>query len=209
MRPVLVVLVVAFVFAPSLAFAAEDGWDGGYETTAERRSGFVASIGLGFGAGAALGYPNEVSKIDRPEFESSTGTSFASASSIWIGGALRDWFTFGLGLASLGMKSGDLEGAASAFIVHVEAFPLYSLSGRLRDLSFYTDFGAGGLLIEGGPEDADGGFISYLGAGSSFELFRLGHFAFGPTLGGMYAYSQSAEAGGVFAGIRGTFYGGP
>jgi len=209
MRPSVWVPVFAGVLWPSLALAAEDSWDGGYDTHAERRSGFVASVGLGFGVGAAQGYPNEVSKIDDPQYESSTGSGFSSMNSIWIGGALRDWFTFGLGIAGMGLKVDELEAVASGFIFHVEAFPLYSLGGKLRDLAFYTDFGAGGLTIEGGPEKADGGFISYIGAGSSFELFRFGHFALGPTLGGIYAYSQSAQAGGVFAGFRGSFYGGP
>jgi hypothetical protein len=208
MRSLVALSLVGFVLSPSLARAAEDSWDGGYEVEAERRSGFVASANLGFGVGAAHGYPNEVSKIDDPAYESSTGSGFSSMNSIWIGGALRDWFTFGLGLAGMGMKVDDLEAAASGFIVHVEAFPLYSLGGKLRDLAFYTDFGAGSVVIEGGPEKADG-FVSFLGAGASYELFRFGHFALGPTLGGIYAYSESATAGGVFAGFRGSFYGGP
>jgi hypothetical protein len=209
MRSLAAVPILAGFLTPSLAFAAEDAWDGGYGTKAERRSGFVASLGLGMGVSAAQGYPNEVSKIDDPAYESETGAALGSTNTIWIGGALRDWFTFGLGLAAFGMKSGDLEAGASGFIVHVEAFPFYTLGGKFRDLAFYTDLGAGGLVIEGGVEKADGGFISFIGAGSSFELFRFGHFALGPTLGGIYTSSQSAMAGGAFLGFRGTFYGGP
>ena len=209
MRSLAALPFLALAVWPSFAFAAEDSWDGGYDAQAERRSGFVASANLGFGMGAANGYPNEISKIDDPDFESSTGSGFASMNSLWIGGALRDWFTFGLGIAGLGMKAGDLEATASGFIFHVEAFPLYSLGGKLRDLALYADFGAGGIVIEGGPETVDGNFVSFLGAGASFELFRWGHFALGPTLGGIYAYSDPARAGGVFAGIRGSFYGGP
>jgi hypothetical protein len=197
------------VLAPSIASAAEDSWDGGYAVKAERRSGFVASVGIGFGVAGGEGYPNDISKIDDPDYRTTADPAFGSMNSIWIGGALRDWFTFGLGLNGFGAKDGDLTTRGSAFILHVEAFPLYNLGGKLRDLAFYTDFGAGGLLIEGGPEKADGGFISYLGAGSSFELWRLGHFALGPTLGGVYTYSQSADAFGAFLGFRGSFYGGP
>jgi hypothetical protein len=197
------------VIAPSIASAAEDSWDGGYAVKAERRSGFVASVGIGFGVAGGQGYPNEVSKIDDPDYRTTADPAFGSMNSIWIGGALRDWFTFGLGLNGFGAKDGDLTTRGSAFILHVEAFPLYNLGGKLRDLAFYTDFGAGGLTIEGGPEKAEGGFISYLGAGSSFELWRLGHFALGPTLGGVYTYSQSADAFGAFLGFRASFYGGP
>ena len=209
MRSSFLPAVLTALFVPSIASAAEDAWDGGYEVKAERRSGFVASLGLGAGLGAAQGYPNDVSKIDDRAFETSTGAAFSRTNSLWIGGALRDWFVFGLGLNGLRAQAGDHEVTGSAFILHVEAFPLFNLGGRWRDLAFYTDFGAGDLTISGGPEKADAGFMSYLGAGSSFELFRWGHFALGPTLGGMYAYSQSAQMGGGFLGLRGTFYGGP
>jgi hypothetical protein len=204
-------LTAAFAasFVPAIASAAEETWDGGYDLKAERRSGFVASLGLGLGLGSARGYPNEVSKIDDPAFETSTGTAFSRTESLWIGGALRDWFIFGLGFTGLVANAGGHEALGSAFILHVEAFPLFNLGGKWRDLSFYSDFGAGGLTISGGPEKADAGFMSYVAAGSSYELFRFGHFALGPVLAGTYAYSQSAKMGGGYLGLRGTFYGGP
>jgi hypothetical protein len=191
------------------AAAAEDQWDGGYAMPAQRRSGFVATFDLGFGLGQASGYPNEVSKIDDPDYESSTGAAFASTWSLWAGGALRDWFTFGLGVMSLGAGSGDIKAGSTAFILHVEAFPLWSLGGKLRDVSVYSHFGAGGLSITGGPEKAEGGLMSVLGGGVGYELWRLGHFAIGPVLEGSYMYSQSGEAFGVFAALRSSFYGGP
>lgn len=209
MRSSFLLAVLAASLVPSLANAAEDAWDGGYDVKAERRSGFVAALNIGAGLGAAHGYPNDISKIDDPAFETSTGAAFSRSNSLWIGGALRDWFTFGLGFTGVQATAGEHEVMASAFILHVEAFPLWNLGGKWRDLAFYTDFGAGGLTISGGPEEADGGFLSYLGAGASYELFRWGHVALGPTLGGHYAYSQSAELGGGYLGIRGTFYGGP
>lgn len=195
--------------ASGWAAAAEDNWDGGYAGKAERRSGFVAAVDLGFGLGHASGYPNEISKIDDPDFESSTGAAFGSTWSIWAGGALRDWFTFGLGLMSLGAASKDIKAGGTAFILHVETFPLWSMGGRLRDISVYTNFGAGSLAITGGPEKAEGGLMSVLGGGVGYELWRPGHFAIGPMLEGSYLYSQSGEAFGVFAGIRASFHGGP
>jgi hypothetical protein len=64
-------------------------------------------------------------------------------------------------------------------------------------------------MIEGGPEKADGGLVSVLDFGFAFDAFRVGHFAFGPTLETAYTYSQSADGMGVFAGFRSVFYGGP
>ncbi|MGC4090976.1 MAG: hypothetical protein QM756_24500 [Polyangiaceae bacterium] len=197
------------LLAPSLALAENESWDGGYELRAERRSGFTASAGLGLGLGVASGYPNSIEKQNDPAYESSIGAGFGSLSSLWIGGALRDWFIFGLGMSGYGASSGKLKASGGTFILHVEAFPLWSLGGRFRDLSMFTEFGAGGVTIEGGPEKADGGLLSSIGLGASYELFRWGHFALGPTLTSNYLYSDSMTAYGVFAGVRTTFYGGP
>ncbi|HLV66826.1 MAG TPA: hypothetical protein VKY73_13485 [Polyangiaceae bacterium] len=189
--------------------AAEDHWDGGYEIQAERRSGLALGITLGSGLGVASGYPNDVEKIGEPEFRSETGLASGGQVTAWLGGALRDWFIVGLGLHSFGFGSEGNQAGGGAFILHVEAFPLWSLGGRFRDLSFFTDFGAGGLVIEGGPENADGGALSLINAGVSFEAFRWGPLALGPSLTGTYAYSQSIEAGAAFIGARATLYGGP
>jgi hypothetical protein len=189
--------------------ATQNEWDGGYEQRAERRSGFVASLSLGAGMAAASGYPNEVEKIDDPAYETSTGLTFGTANSLWIGGALRDWFVFGLGLWGVAATKDDLEAVAGGFMLRVETFPLWSLGGRFRDLSIYTNLGPGGLTIEGGPEKADGGLVSMLSVGTSFELFRLKYFAVGPTFEGIYLYSQSAESASAFLGVKGTVYTGP
>lgn len=189
--------------------AQHQDWDGGYDLRAERRSGFAAGIQVGYGVSSASGYPNEVEKLDRSEYRSSTGLSFGSANTIWLGGALRDWFVFGLGIWGVSAKKGDIEALGSGFMLHVEAFPLFALGGRFRDLSVYTNVGPGALKIEGGPEDADGGLMSMLNLGVSFEVLRLKFFALGPTLDGMYTYSQYANGGGAFLGVKGVIYGGP
>ncbi len=209
MRLVGAALVLALSLSAGVAGAAEDTWDGGYSIKATRRSGFAASLQLGYGAARLVGYPNESSKIDNSAFKSTTGTALSSTYTLWLGGALRDWFVFGLGLSGIGASKGKIKGGGAAFIAHVETFPLWSLGGKLRDLSAYGNFGAGGLTLEGGREDADGGFMSVVGGGVSYELFRTGYFAFGPFVEGTYMFSRSAEAGGMYAGIRSTFYGGP
>jgi hypothetical protein len=209
MKIVGVAVVLALSLCSAVASAAEDSWDGGYSIQATRRSGFMAAIDLGFGMGHLAGYPNENSKIDDRAYRSSTGSAFGSTYTLWAGGALRDWFVFGLGLSAMGASKGKIQAGGSAFIVHVEAFPLWSLGGRFRDWSFYGNFGAGGVRITGGVEDADGGLMSTLAAGSSFELFRPGSFTFGPFLESTYMYSQSVNAFGVFSGVRASFHGGP
>ena len=150
-----------------------------------------------------------LSKQNNPLYESSTSAAFGTSSSLWLGGALRDWFTFGLSLTSVGATSGNMKARERAFILHIEAFPFWSLGGRWRDVAAFTELGAGGMTLEGGPEKAEGGLLSTLGFGLSYELFRWGHFALGPTLASNYLYSDSMEAFGVFAGVRTSFYGGP
>lgn len=189
--------------------AAKGEWDGGYTQKAERRSGFAASIGLGAGIAAARGYPNEIGRIDDPEYRSSTGPGFGTVNTIWLGGALRDWFVFGLGIWGMGANANDLEAVSGGFMLRVETFPLWSLGGRLRDLSLFTNLGFGGMTIEGGPEKAEDGLMSMISFGSSFELFRLKYFAVGPSLEGVYLYSRAGLAGGGFLGVKGTVYGGP
>ncbi len=204
-------LLLGFVtlLTPSLALAASQEWDGGYQTKAQRRSGLAASVGLGIGFGDASGYPNDVGKQYDPAYQSSIDAGLGSAWSLWVGGALRDWFTFGVGMSSFGAGSGNLKAAGGAFILHVEGFPAWSLGGPWRDLSTFADFGAGGVSITGGREKTDGGLMSVVGGGVSYELFRFGHFALGPMLSSNYLYSETSHAFGVFGGIRSTFYGGP
>lgn len=180
-----------------------------YPVVSERRSGFAASVGFGYGLSAARGYPNEPEKIDNPDFESEIDPSFGAINTLWIGGAPRDWLVLGMGIWGLSGSEEDLKGTGGGFLIHVEPFPLWSLGGRFRDLALYANLGAGSHSIKGGPEKTDGGLMSLISVGTAFELFRFGHFALGPTLEGTFLYSLSARVGGGFAGLRGTFYGGP
>ena len=202
-------LVVVSTLVSGTALAAEKDWDGGYDVPKERRSGFAGSLGFGVGLGHVEGYPNAVSKIDEPAYLSSTGAAPGTSSSFWLGGAIRDWFSLGLGISTFGASSGGIKGGGTAYVLHVETFPLYPLGGKLRDLALFANVGAGGMSITGGPEKADGGLMSVLGLGASYELLRFGHFTLGPVLEGGYRFSQSATAYGLFAGIRTTIYGGP
>jgi hypothetical protein len=196
---------------PAFAQATDnEAWDGGYGVVAERRSDIVLGASAGLLLGTASGYPNELVKIDDPRYESSTGFAAGTGLSFWLGGALTDWFTFGVGATFLGGSGSDGKMSAQAFIVKVEAFPLYGMGGPLRDLAFFADFGAGGMSVEGEPaEAAEGGFPSVVGLGSAYELFRLGHFAFAPTAEYMLINSQTVNSHSMIFGVRALFYGGP
>jgi hypothetical protein len=212
-KKLVTLLTLAGVFATAPAFAQQndnEAWDGGFEQKAERRSDVVLGVSGGLLLGNAYGYPNEIDKIDEPAFESNTGFALGNGLSFWLGGALTDWFTFGLGLTLLSSSGSDREMSAQAFLVRVEAFPLYGMGGPLRDLAFFADFGAGSMSIEGNPEDpAEGGFTSVAGFGSAYELLRFGHFAIGPTAQYLLVRSPSVTAHSGILGLRALFYGGP
>jgi hypothetical protein len=206
-----VCLAGVFTALPAVAQSTDnEAWDGGFDQKAERRSDLVLGASAGLLLGTGSGYPNEIDKIDEPRYESTTGFAAGTGFSFWLGGALADWFTFGVGTTFLGGAgpSGSMNGFA--FIVKVEAFPLYGQGGPLRDLAFFADFGAGALDIEGEPVDrAEGGFTSVAGLGSAYELFRFGHFSFAPMAEYVLVRSPSVTAHSMIFGARAVFYGGP
>jgi hypothetical protein len=196
---------------PAFAQATDnEAWDGGFNQKAERRSDLVLGASAGLLLGTTSGYPNELDKIDVSRYEASTGFAAGTAFSFWLGGALTDWFTFGVGTTLLGGSgpSGKMNGLA--FIVKVEAFPLYGKGGPFRDLAFFADFGAGSMGVDGErPDPAEGGFTSVAGLGSAYELFRLGHFSFAPTAQYLFVNSPSLTSHSAILGARAVFYGGP
>ena len=206
-------LALAFALAPRAASAQptdNEAWDGGFDQKAERRSDFVMGASGGLLLGTASGYPNEIDKVDDPRYESKTGFALGSGLSFWLGGALADWFTFGVGGLFVNASGSDGTAGGGAFIVKVEAFPLYGMGGPLRDLAFFADFGAGSLGIEGEPADeAESGLTSVAGLGSAYELFRFSRFAVAPTAQYLLTRSPTVTAHTAVLGARIVFYGGP
>ena len=191
------------------ADAANEGWDGGYKEVATHRSGFMLGLDLGLALGNASGYPNELAKIDDPRFLRNTGTALGGTNRLWLGGALTDWFVFGVGLASFGLKHQDTSLAASSFIFHVEGYPLFYRGGAFRDLSVFGDFGAGGAKITGNNrEEADGGLMSTIGLGVAYEPLHFWHFTLGPAVEYWHMWSQTLEMSSVALEARFTFVGG-
>lgn len=173
----------------------------------ERRYGFTFGAAATWGYGSFVGYPNKLGQIDDPAFEQTVG-GFSQASSLWLGGTLRDWFTFGFGLSARSAEDGENTAQNGAFVLHIEAFPLYGLGGEWRDVGAFTEVGAGGSLILQDDDDvADGGAMSVIGIGAFYEPWQLWHFSFGPVLAYTHEFSQSMTSHVVSLGIRSVFYG--
>lgn len=181
-------------------------------TGATRRSGFTAGIMPAFSVGDASGYPNDFSKLDDPTWHAST-TGIGSDLTVYLGGALTDWFTFSFGLASSKFGSSRLQSSSTAFVFHIEAFPLFARGGLYRDLGIFADVGTGTATLkrkEDGVELSNSGGLSMGGGGVVWEAWRLGgHLAFGPFAAWHYQSSDAMTRQFSELGLRGVFYGGP
>ncbi|MCA9592442.1 MAG: hypothetical protein KC776_04000 [Myxococcales bacterium] len=192
------------------AAAADTADETNYQPGAVRRSDFTAGISLGLVAASTYGYPNEAGKLDNPAYVADTGVGLGSASAIWLGGALRDWFSFGLGITSLAYKAKGLDAQAGGFIVRIETFPFFDVADFGQDLGLYGMFGLGGMTLKEGDETrADGGALSLVTVGALWEPVRFGSFNFGPSLDYTHLFSQTLESQYVTLSARLVFYGGP
>jgi hypothetical protein len=207
----LVFLVIFFGAAAAHAQRKDTGhWDGGYDKTAKRRSDVTLGASAGYGLGGGLGYPNKIGQIDNPTYETTTGIGTGGGATFWLGGALRDWFTFALGGTFSSINSSNSKLSGGGFVFRLEAFPLFSQGAGWQDLGFSGNFGIGTATIkEGGQEKADGGSISIVGLGAFHETWRPGHFTLGPMVEYTHTFSQTLSSHAVLAGLRIAFYSGP
>lgn len=201
----------AFLLAAGLARAEEAPGDAAtnYATKAKRRSDFTIGTGGAWGLGHASGYPNEIQKIGDSQYRSTTKLGLGSGGGAWLGVAFNDYLTFGLGFGVVNASGDGRKAGGGGFLFHVDLYPLFAVSPHLEDLGVFGNFGAGGLRITGGKEDANGGFVSYVEGGLSYEHFRFWRMACGPTLSVLHLWSESANLSGVLLGARLAFYGGP
>ncbi len=182
-----------------------EGEYGDYEAPSpERRSGFTVGVSYGAAYLDAVGYPNKLSQIDDPAYRQ-TLSGFGTGSSLWLGGVLRDWLTFALGMSS--RRDFDQQLAGGAFVFRVEGFPLFALGGAYRDVGVFGEFGAGGNVIEKeGEVVADAGFTSMLGLGAFYEPWTFWKFSSGPALQYTREFSQSMTVHAVTLGMRLNLY---
>jgi hypothetical protein len=200
--------------APTRAAAPLDDMDKGLwdAKQATYRSGFTAGLMLGLSFGTVTGYPNDFSKWDVEAYRSATSGA-GTAGMIYLGGALTDWFTFGVGYQGSSYGGADNYSRAWAILFHIEAFPLFSMGRTYRDIGVFADVGTGMATINrrgDNAEYASSGSMSIGGIGAFWETWRLaGHLAVGPYLSGTFENSDSITRVFGIAGLRGTFYGGP
>jgi len=198
-------LVVLATSRPS--DAVENDWEGDFDLKAERRSDFTAGISAGLFAATAYGYPNEAGKIDDDRYVADTGLGTGTTQKLWLGGALRDWFTFGIGYWGVAYSGNDLDAEGFGIVFRVETFPLWAYGGPWRDAGVYADFGLGGMTLkQGDDERADGGAISIVALGAFWEPVRFGIFSFGPNVEYTHTFSQTLHLFGASAGARLVLY---
>src|ERR1700682_3105598 len=92
---------------------------------ATRRGGFITGVFAGFGIASVAGFPNDLKKIGRARYYTVTGVIPGGSGSLWIGGALTDYFNFGVGLQASQLISSGNSITNVAFSFHMEAFPLF------------------------------------------------------------------------------------
>jgi hypothetical protein len=174
------------------------------------RSGFVVGLSIGTGVAAFSGYPNDSRKIGLASHYTETGASIGSVGALWFGGALSEWFTFGLGFTGGSMPLlTDQKASSGGLIFHMEAYPMFTLGKRWRDLGVMFDAGTGSATVT--PKDSDkklidGGSASLIGGGPFYEGFKLWKLKGGPFVVGNYMWSDSVRRPALFFGWRPSLY---
>ncbi len=208
----LAAVVSTLSFAPNASAEAEPGNDDNEASYAppppQRRGGFTFGVTPSLTLSHYGGSLNELSKLDDPAFHEST-TSLGFGVTTWFGGALRDWFTFGLGF-SMNSTFGEPQGLSSAYLLRLEGFPAYSLGGAYRDLGVAGEFGlATGVLQRDGDDVAEGGDMSHVAFSVFYEPLRLWKLSMGPAVSYAHDFSQSLTVNTFSLGWRVVFYGSP
>jgi hypothetical protein len=213
MLPVAFGVIGYAVAMPAFAQAVDSA---GGETfsapAATERDGFMIGLGFGYGYGSVAGYPNQVTQIDVPEYRSSV-SGLSSTFSLWLGAALRDWVTFGVGIGTASALADGGTGSALTLGIRLEGYPLFALSGPggfYRNLGLGLELGAGtGVIIRNKqPRDplAVGGAMASLGLSVFWEPLKFWHIALGPALGYRYAWSDTLYSSSLTVGLRTAFY---
>lgn len=178
-----------------------------------RRDGFAMAMSSSFGLSHATGFENSVASISDPDNRQSTGFELGNNFTLWLGGALRDWLSVGLGFSSTATLTGNPVAANPSFILHVEGFPLFYRGGTWQDLGIAIEGGLGvGYLLDpdrGNDQKplADGGSMSSLGVSVFYEPLRFWNFSAGPSLSYLHSFSQSMTTDHVLLGFRLSLYG--
>lgn len=175
-----------------------------------RRSGFAVGLSSGLSIASVSGYPNDVTKIDLPEFEARTGAAANVAGGLWVGTALVDWLTVGLGYQGGSVRGNGLEATGGSIHIRIEAFPLFFRGGPWENAGVSLFAGAGTYDVKRGKETvAEGEGTSLVGVGAFFEPLRFWQFSTGPDVTYLHQFSRSLSAHSLVIGWRLAFYAAP
>jgi hypothetical protein len=203
-------VLVGLLWSTFASAQTTEEWDGGYGAQAKRRSGFMLGAELGLQLGNVAGYPKDAVKVNDPRYLADTNFGVGGLGRVWLGGAILDWFTFGLGVELLEARGNDLIASGGAFLLRPELYPLWALGGSFRDLGVHADFGIGWMAMKAGQATvADGGALGRAGFGVFHESLRWKHVGLGPTLGVSHHFSETLKATLVELGIRISYTTGP
>lgn len=180
------------------------------EVPATRRSGFTLGLSSGLSIAEVNGYPNDVAKIDVPEYEVDTGLGASLGGAIWLGGSLADWLTLAAGFQQGSLQGNGLKAAGGSLHLRIEVFPLFYRGGPWQDAGVSLFAGTGVYDVKRGDTTvAEGEATSTVGLGAFFEPWRFWRFATGPDLNYVHQFSRSLSAHSLVIGWRLAFYGGP
>lgn len=182
---------------------------------AQTRSGLVVGTTGLFASGTAAGYPNQASEIGVPAYYGAGGAMAGGGVNAFVMGALADVFNFGLWIGYTVIQNNDWrsEGLGGGF--RLEAFPLYSLVPKLKDLGLFAQFGIGSANLEAqrGYYPGADGVQSYVSFGAFYEWtiihMKRGHFTLAPSVEYDYVGARSIDRHTFGLGLRVAFYSGP
>ena len=170
------------------------------------------SVAGGGSLGAADGNPTAQERRYDSAYNTNTGAAGGFRVTPTIGGALTDWFAFGLGGSYADLYSGKDRSRTGMFLFRIETWPLFYQGGIFRDLGVSLEFGAGFASIvrkSDLKQLAASSVASTIGVGVFWEALRWWHLTLGPSLGYQRNWSDWFHRDDVTLGLRGTFYGGP
>jgi hypothetical protein len=182
------------------------------DAPAEHRGGFAMGLGVGLGIGAANGFPNDAKQIGREAFYTESGLGLATGGSLWIGGALADWLTVGVGGGFSRIFADGVQSDAPIMLFHSDVYPLYTLGGAWRDVGAVFDMGLGfPKAVDTATDETliDGSGASYVFVGATYEGIELGPLKLGPYAGLHHMFSQTIRRPLALVGFRVSFYGAP
>jgi hypothetical protein len=196
--------------APGEALAAPEDGAPVAAPPAAHRAGFLLGVSGGLALASARGYPNDVAKIDLPEFEAETGLGVSGGGTLWIGGSLANWMNIAVGFQSGSFSGNGLDASSGTIHMRVEAFPLFYRGGAWQDVGLSFAAGTGGLALERDDDSvAEGEGTSVVGIGAFFEPFRFWQLSSGPDISYTHQFSRSMTAHQLVVGWRLAYYGGP